>query len=72
MNAVNSLPPNVSDPFVMLKPRSEWPNAEEPKSALVERMEEALLKVPGNNLGLLPLPSCYRENACHGLPLRLP
>jgi Cu/Ag efflux pump CusA len=26
MNAVNPLPPNVSDSFVVLKPRSEWPN----------------------------------------------
>jgi Cu/Ag efflux pump CusA len=26
MNAVNPLPPNVSDTFVRLKPRSEWPN----------------------------------------------
>ena len=36
------MPPNVSDTFVMLKPRERWPNPEEPKSALVERMEEAL------------------------------
>jgi cobalt-zinc-cadmium resistance protein CzcA len=52
MNAVNPLPPNVSDTFVMLKPRSEWPNLEEPKSALVERMGEALLKVSGTNYTL--------------------
>jgi cobalt-zinc-cadmium resistance protein CzcA len=47
--ASDPMPPNVSDTFVMLKPRSEWPNPDEPKSALVERMEEALLKVPGTN-----------------------
>jgi heavy metal efflux system protein len=47
--ASDPMPPNVSDTFVMLKPRSKWPNPEEPKSALVERMEEALSKVPGNN-----------------------
>jgi heavy metal efflux system protein len=47
--ASDPMPPNVSDTFVMLKPRSEWPNPEEPKSALVERMEEALFTLPGNN-----------------------
>ena len=47
--ASDPMPPNVSDTFVMLKPRSEWPNPKEPKSALVERMEEALLTLPGNN-----------------------
>ena len=40
--ASDPMPPNVSDTFVMLKPRHEWPNPEEPKTALVERMEEAL------------------------------
>jgi heavy metal efflux system protein len=47
--ASDPMPPNVSDTFVMLKPRREWPNPEEPKSALVERMEEALSTLPGNN-----------------------
>ena len=47
--ASDPMPPNVSDTFVMLKPHHEWPNPEEPKSALVERMEDALAKLPGNN-----------------------
>jgi heavy metal efflux system protein len=51
MSALDPLPPNVSDTFVRLKLRSERPNIEAPKSALVERMEEALLKVPENNYG---------------------
>jgi heavy metal efflux system protein len=49
MSALDPLPPNVSDTFVRLEPRSERLNIEAPKSALVERMEEALLKVPENN-----------------------
>jgi heavy metal efflux system protein len=49
INAVDPLPPNVSDACIVLKPRSEWPNLEEPKGTLVELMEEALLKLPGND-----------------------
>ena len=47
--ASDPMPPNVSDTFVMLNPRGAWPNPEEPKNALVERMEEALTQLPGNN-----------------------
>jgi heavy metal efflux system protein len=47
--ASDPMPPHISDTFVMLKPYDEWPNPEDPKSALVERIEEALLKLPGNN-----------------------
>jgi cobalt-zinc-cadmium resistance protein CzcA len=47
--ASDPMPPNVSDTFIMLKPRHEWPNPKEPKNALVERIEEALAALPGNN-----------------------
>ena len=47
--ASDPMPPNVSDAFVMLKPHQEWPNPQEPKSALLERMEDALAKLPGNS-----------------------
>ena len=47
--ASDPMPPNVSDTFIILKPRQEWPNPAEPKSALVQRMEEALEEVPGHN-----------------------
>jgi cobalt-zinc-cadmium resistance protein CzcA len=43
------MPPNVSDTFVILKPRDQWPDPHEPKSALIQRMEEALEEVPGHN-----------------------
>jgi cobalt-zinc-cadmium resistance protein CzcA len=33
----------------MLKPRKEWPDPKKPKAQLVEEMEEALTKIPGNN-----------------------
>ncbi|CCB86787.1 nickel and cobalt resistance protein CnrA [Parachlamydia acanthamoebae UV-7] len=47
--ASDPMPPNVSDTFVMLKPRSEWPNPYLSKAALIEKLENALEKLPGNN-----------------------
>ncbi|MGE3539168.1 MAG: efflux RND transporter permease subunit [Candidatus Tectimicrobiota bacterium] len=47
--ASDPMPPNVSDTFVMLKPRDQWPDPHELKSALVQRMEEALEEIPGHN-----------------------
>lgn len=47
--ATDPMPPNVADTFVMLKPRSEWPNPNKPKDILVNEMEEAVKKIPGNN-----------------------
>lgn len=47
--ATDPMPPNVADTFVILKPRSEWPDPSLPKAELVERMEHALEKLPGNN-----------------------
>ena len=46
--ASDPMPPNFSDTFMILKPRDQWPNPAEPKSALVQRMEEALEGLPGN------------------------
>ncbi|HHU0079803.1 TPA: efflux RND transporter permease subunit [Legionella pneumophila] len=47
--ATDPMPPNVADTFVMLKPRSEWPNPNKPKDALVSEIEDAVKKIPGNN-----------------------
>lgn len=47
--ATDPMPPNVADTFVILKPREEWPDPTLPKAKLVERMEQALEKLPGNN-----------------------
>ncbi len=47
--ATDPMPPNVADTFVILKPREEWPDSTLPKAELVERMEQALEKLPGNN-----------------------
>lgn len=47
--ASDPMPPNVSDTFVMLKPSSEWPDPYLTKFELIEKMEKALKKLPGNN-----------------------
>jgi len=47
--ASDPMPPNVSDTFVMLKPPSEWPDPSLTKLELIEKIEQALLKLPGNN-----------------------
>ena len=47
--ATDPMPPSVADTFVMLKPKSAWPNPHKPKEALIHEIEEHLKKIPGNN-----------------------
>lgn len=47
--ASDPMPPNVSDTFVMLKPRHEWPDPALSKNDLIEILQEKLWTVPGNN-----------------------
>ncbi|MFL0799426.1 MAG: CusA/CzcA family heavy metal efflux RND transporter [Agarilytica sp.] len=47
--ATDPMPPNVADNFVILKPRSEWPDSTKTKAEFVEEMEQALEALPGNN-----------------------
>ncbi|VAW04893.1 Cobalt-zinc-cadmium resistance protein CzcA; Cation efflux system protein CusA, partial [hydrothermal vent metagenome] len=47
--ASDPMPPNISDAFIILRPKDEWPNPALSKTALVEEMEEALSKLIGNN-----------------------
>ncbi|WP_339770849.1 CusA/CzcA family heavy metal efflux RND transporter [uncultured Paraglaciecola sp.] len=47
--ATDPMPPNVADNFVMLKPRSEWPNPNLSQSELVTQIETAVKQLPGNN-----------------------
>ncbi|MFO0840915.1 MAG: CusA/CzcA family heavy metal efflux RND transporter [Gemmataceae bacterium] len=46
--AADPMPPNVSDTFIVLKPRAEWPDPGEAKGSLIARVEEAVETVPGN------------------------
>jgi cobalt-zinc-cadmium resistance protein CzcA len=47
--ATDPMPPSVADNFIMLKPRSEWPDPARSKADLVQSMREATARVPGNN-----------------------
>ena len=47
--AADPMPPNVSDTFVILKPRSEWPNPSDTKEDVRLRMEKAVESLLGNN-----------------------
>ena len=46
--ASDPMPPNSTDTFVMLKPRSEWPDPSLAKAALVTRIQQRLSTIPGN------------------------
>jgi heavy metal efflux system protein len=45
--ASDPMPPSRADTFVILKPRSQWPDPKLPKDKLIERMDDVLEKVPG-------------------------
>ena len=47
--ATDPMPPSVADGYIILKPRSEWPNPRLSKQAIVEKFEKIALNVPGNN-----------------------
>jgi cobalt-zinc-cadmium resistance protein CzcA len=47
--ASDPMPPSISDTFVILKDRKDWPNPRLDKAVLVGRMEESLSTLLGNN-----------------------
>jgi len=47
--ATDPMPPSVADNFVIMKPRSEWPDPKLSKQDLVAQIESAVKTLPGNN-----------------------
>lgn len=47
--ATDPMPPSISDGYVMLKPRREWPNPSKPKSEVVDEIEKAANDIPGSS-----------------------
>jgi len=47
--AADPMPPNLTDNFVILKPRSEWPNPSDTKEDVRRRIEEAIEVLPGQS-----------------------
>lgn len=46
--ATDPMPPSVADTFIMLKNKKQWPKSKS-KEQLLAEIEEAVLKIPGNN-----------------------
>ncbi|HPA02345.1 MAG TPA: CusA/CzcA family heavy metal efflux RND transporter, partial [Chiayiivirga sp.] len=47
--ANDPMPPSVADTFIMLKPRTDWPDPRKPRDALVAEIEAEVTRLPGNN-----------------------
>ena len=47
--ASDPMPPNISDGYIMLKPRAEWPDASRSRDDLLTAVQEAVERIPGNN-----------------------
>ena len=50
--ATDPMPPSISDGYVMLKPRAQWPNPKKSKRELVTEIEKAAEEIPGSNYEL--------------------
>lgn len=48
--ATDVMPPNISDGFIMLKPRAQWPDPKQDMKELRSRMEDYLATLPGSNI----------------------
>lgn len=47
--ATDVMPPNISDGYIMLKPRNEWPNPKQSLDELRSRIVAYVATIPGNN-----------------------
>lgn len=60
--ATDPMPPNVADNFIILKPRSEWPNPNKLKSEVVADLEKLVEPIPGNRYEFLqPIQMRFNE-----------
>ncbi|CAN5238699.1 CusA/CzcA family heavy metal efflux RND transporter [soil metagenome] len=47
--ATDPMPPSISDGYVMLKPRDQWPDPKKPKSEVVKEVEKAAEEIAGSS-----------------------
>lgn len=47
--ASDPMPPNISDGYIMLKPRQQWPNPSKSREVLLAEIQQATAKLAGNN-----------------------
>ncbi len=50
--ATDPMPPSISDGYVMLRPRAEWPDPKKPKAVLVNEIEQAAEDIAGSGYEL--------------------
>jgi heavy metal efflux system protein len=60
--ATDPMPPSVADNFIILKPRSEWPDPRKPKTQFVAELEALVTPIPGNRYEFLqPIQMRFNE-----------
>jgi len=60
--ATDPMPPSVSDNFIILKSRSDWPDPDKPKTQVVRELEQLVEHVPGNRYEFLqPIQMRFNE-----------
>ena len=60
--ATDAVPPSVADNFIIMKPRSEWPDPRKSKSDLIDELAELVEPIPGNRYEFLqPIQMRFNE-----------
>lgn len=60
--ATDAVPPSVADNFIILKPRTEWPEPNKPKAQVVAELEALVNDIPGNRYEFLqPIQMRFNE-----------
>ncbi|MBC2770968.1 CusA/CzcA family heavy metal efflux RND transporter [Pusillimonas minor] len=47
--ASDAMPPNISDAYVMLKPKDQWPDPDLSRDELIRQVQESAAQLPGSN-----------------------
>ena len=50
--ASDPMPPNISDSYVMLKPKKQWPDPDKSRETLMAELQAAAVTLPGSNYEL--------------------
>jgi cobalt-zinc-cadmium resistance protein CzcA len=60
--ASDPMPPSVSDTFIIMKPKNEWPNPDATDEMIRQAVEDRVMRVPGNNYEFLqPIQMRFNE-----------
>lgn len=60
--ATDPMPPSVSDNFIILKERDDWPDSDKPKTQVVAELEALVTPIPGNRYEFLqPIQMRFNE-----------